>query len=205
VTSDGGFADAVLSESSRQAKTDPAVRRADISFVTVTAVNGDGTVSVGAIKARRLEQAYSLPAVGDRIAIVQAGSGNWYSLGRLAPASDTNTWVPLVLGAGFTVLSHGYAPAYLREGKRITLRGRVGPTSGTIADGATIITLPADIRPAGGVTVGWASPRNAPAGSNSQPNVCRVDIAAGTGVIRTFEAGNPPSWISLDGVSYFTD
>jgi len=203
-SADASFADAVLSEAGRQAATAPGVRRADLSYVVVTAVNADGTVSVGDIKARRFAETYAAPAVGDQVVLGQAGNGNWYCFGRLASLTDTGTWVPLTLGAGMSWPGHGAVPGCLREGKRITLRGRVGATSGNIADGATILTLPAAVRPAGAATASWASPRNAPAGSNPQPNVCRVDITT-AGIIRTFEAGNPPSWVSLDFISYFTD
>lgn len=201
---DTAYADAMLAEANRQAAADPNIRRADFTYDTVTAVNTDGTVSVGDIRARRYT-AYTQPAVGDKVVLLQSGNRNWIALGRLVPATDAGGWTLLALGAGISTLSHGLPPAYLLEGKRVTLRGRCGVTSGTIANGATILTLPASLRPAGGVDFGWASIRNAPAGSNAVPNVVRVDIAATTGVLKTFEVGSPPTWVSLDGVSYFTD
>jgi len=72
----------------RQAgRDDPAVRGADWQTGTVTAVNTDGTVDVGTIRARRLES-YLLPTVGDQIIISRSGIGSWAAIGRTASAAS---------------------------------------------------------------------------------------------------------------------
>ncbi|MFE2497077.1 hypothetical protein [Streptomyces scopuliridis] len=65
--------------------TDPQVRGADWQTAVVTAVNSDGTVSVGTIRARRLD-AYQGATVGDLIEIGQNSSKNWVARGRLTGA-----------------------------------------------------------------------------------------------------------------------
>lgn len=77
------FADALRQQAVQSAAAAPAVRGSDWRTATVTAVNADGTVSIGAIRARRLES-YATPAIGDRIVISQSGTGNWLALGRIA-------------------------------------------------------------------------------------------------------------------------
>lgn len=191
------LARAIAGAATTAGATSTAVRGADWRLGVVTAV-GAGTVDVGQIRARRLDS-YTLPAVGDQIVITQNSAGNWLAIGRTA-ANDSGVWTTLSLASGFVNPGHGYTAAWMREGKRIWLRGRIGRTSGTIANGATICTLPASIRPSGSALVGWAAPRNA----NVSPAVVRVEILD-TGVLRTYESSNPPEWISLDGVTYTTD
>jgi hypothetical protein len=103
--------------------------------------------------------------------------------------------VPLTLAAGYGNPGHGWTASYLREGRRIWLRGRISPNAGTIADGATLLTLPPAIQP--GVAVAWAVARDA----SVMPAVCRLEIM-NTGVVRTFQSSNLPSWVALDGISY---
>ena len=177
--------------------TSTAVRGADWRLGIVTAV-GSGTVDVGAIRARRLDT-YTLPAVGDTVILTQNSAGNWLATGRTA-ANDAGVWNTLTLASGFIHPGHGHTAAWMREGRRIWLRGRIGRTSGTIANGATIATIPVAIRPAGGVHVGWPAVRNA----NVSPAVVRIEITD-TGVLRTYESTNLPDWIGLDGISYTTD
>ncbi|MFD7236464.1 hypothetical protein ACFWAT_14300 [Streptomyces syringium] len=112
-------------------------------------------------------------------------------------------WQPLALAAGYGHPGHGMPAAWRRIGPTVMLRGRIGPTKSgtTIANGATIFTLPAQARPAGGKEFAWASPRDQ---SGKGPSVCRVEIQAG-GSVRTYEFVELPQWISLDGVIYTTD
>lgn len=84
---DTAFADAVLDEAARQAAQNPSVRRADWQTATVTAVNADGTVDIGDIRARRLES-YVSARVGDQVIISQSGMGNWIAIGRTASAAS---------------------------------------------------------------------------------------------------------------------
>ncbi|MGY1439541.1 hypothetical protein [Streptomyces reniochalinae] len=81
----------------------------------------------------------------------------------------------------------------------MTFRGRVGPSSGTIANGATIATIPAAIRPPAGVEAGFAVARD----SGVNPAVIRAEITD-TGTLRIYETASQPSWIALDGISYWT-
>ncbi|GAB2718053.1 hypothetical protein [Streptomyces bullii] len=184
---------ALKQQAKRTGERAPSVRGSDWRLATVTAVNNDGTVDADGIPAIRCTESYSQPAVGDVIAITQSSSGNWLAWGRTATVDPD--WVPLDLAAGYTNPGHGYTASYLREGRRVWMRGRIGPTSGTIADGDTLATLPAAIRP--GVSVAWAVARDA----SVAPAVCRLEITS-AGVLRTFQSSNLPSWVALDGISY---
>ncbi|MFF4738775.1 hypothetical protein ACFY2W_23260 [Streptomyces sp. NPDC001262] len=111
-------------------------------------------------------------------------------------------WQPLALAAGYGHPGHGMPAAWRRIGPMVILRGRIGPTGGgTIPNGATIFTLPAQARPAGNKEFAWASPRDQ---SNKTPSVCRVEIQPG-GIVRTYEFVELPAWISLDSVTYTVD
>lgn len=184
---------AISRKAQRVGERAPSVRGADWRTATVTAENGNGTVDAGGIEDIRCMETYSLPAVGDVIAITQSSSGNWLAWGRTT--TDDPDWTPLTLAAGYTNPGHGYTASYLREGRRIWMRGRIGPTSGTIADGATLATIPTAIRP--GVAAAWAVARDA----GAMPAVCRLEITA-AGALRTFQSTNLPTWIALDGISY---
>ncbi|MEU0847743.1 hypothetical protein ABZ387_07210 [Streptomyces flaveolus] len=184
---------ALKQQATRAGEGAPSVRGSDWRLATVTAVNTDGTVAVQGIPAVRCMPTYDLPAVGDVIVIDQNSAGNWLTWGRLATA--TQAWTLLTLASGFQYPGHGYPPGYLREGRRIWLRGRIGPTSGTIADGATLLTLPAAIQI--GAAMSWSVARD----SNAFPAVIRLEIAA-NGTMRTYQPTSLPSWVSLDGISY---
>lgn len=171
----------------------PSVRGSDWRLATVTAENGNGTVDADGIEEIRCMDTYSLPAVGDVIVITQSSSGNWLAWGRTTTVDPD--WTPLALAAGYTNPGHGWTASYLREGRRIWMRGRIGPTSGTIADGATLATIPAAIRP--GAAAAWGVARDA----GVMPAVCRVEITA-AGALRTFQSTNLPQWVGLDGITY---
>lgn len=184
---------ALKQQAQRTGEQTPSVRGSDWRLATVTAENGDGTVDADDIPDIRCMESYTLPAVGDIIVITQSSSGNWLAWGRTV-ATDPD-WVPLTLAAGYENPGHGYTVSYLREGRRIWLRGRISPTSGTIADGATLLTLPAGIRPTNAVS--WAVTRDA----SVSPATIRMEIAT-TGTVRPFQSSNLPSWVALDGISY---
>ena len=187
------LADRIVQASTIAGVTEPRVRGADWRPAVVTAVNSNGTVNCGDIVARR-RVSYVLPQVGDRIILMRSGTGNWLASGLLA-TSGTGGWVTLTLASGYTTGGGGADPAYLLEGRRVTLRGRLGPTSGTLPNATTFATLPATIRPPH--PVGWSSPRN---GSTAAPIRCEIEPG---GVLRIYDTGGP-TWISLDGVSYYT-
>lgn len=184
---------AIQQAAKRTGEQAPSVRGSDWRLATVTAETGDGTIDADGIPGIRCMESYTQPAVGDVIVITQSSSGNWLAWGRTTTADPD--WVNLTLAGGFQNPGHGWAASYLREGRRIWLRGRIGPTSGTIADGATLLTLPAAINP--GVAAAWSVARDAAVA----PSVLRVEILT-TGAIRTFQSSNLPTWVSLDGISY---
>ncbi|GAP46859.1 hypothetical protein [Streptomyces azureus] len=186
------YADFQATEAVRAGANSPAVRGSDWRLATVTAVNPNGTVDADGIDDIRCIDTYTLPAVGDVIRIDQSSSGNWLAMGTLATVSG---WTTLALAAGYTNPGHGYTASWMREGRRIWMRGRIGPTSGTIPDGDTLATIPTAIRP--GVAVAWAVARDA----GAMPAVCRLEITA-AGALRTFQSTNLPTWVSLDGLSY---
>ncbi|MGW6741625.1 hypothetical protein ACWGDX_13015 [Streptomyces sp. NPDC055025] len=81
--------------------SDPQVRGADWQTAVVTAVGVDGTVSIGSIRARRLDT-YQGAQVGDMIAITQSGAGNWVALGRLAVTEPLVSLTPITANAATT-------------------------------------------------------------------------------------------------------
>ncbi|MFD5910209.1 hypothetical protein ACFWHL_15980 [Streptomyces massasporeus] len=187
------LASALKQQAKRTGERSASVRGADWRLATVTAENGNGTVDADGIDDIRCMEGYSLPAVDDVIVITQSSSGNWLALGRTTAVAPD--WTPLTLAGGYTNPGHGYTASYLREGRRIWMRGRISPTSGTIADGDTLATIPAAIRP--GVAVAWGVARDA----GAMPAVCRLEITA-AGALRTFQSTNLPQWVGLDGITY---
>lgn len=186
---------ALRRQAQRVGEESPSVRGSDWRLAVVTADNGDGTVAADGIPSIRCMETYVLPAVGDVIVIDQNSAGNWLAWGRTATASQA--WTTLTLAAGFTNPGHGYTASYLLEGRRVWLRGRIGPTAGTIADGATLLTLPGPILPASTPSVAWSVTRDA----SVVPAVIRLEITP-AGIVRTFQSSNLPSWVALDGISY---
>lgn len=137
-----------IAAASRQAgQDDPVVRGADWQTAVVTAVNGDGTVNVGAIRARCIAEAYPAPAVGDQIAISQSGIGNWIAHGRLATV--TRGWTALPLASGWAPFgSPYYTPAYRIWGDGTASLCGLGLLTGSLASGTTVANLPAEACPA---------------------------------------------------------
>ncbi|WP_432053758.1 hypothetical protein [Streptomyces sp. bgisy022] len=187
------MAAALKRQAVRAGTSTPAVRGSDWAGAVVTVVHTDGTVDAGDLERVRCMDTYSQPAVGDLIYVTRSSSGNWLAWGR--PATAGQTWTVLPVAAGFQNPGHGWTASYLREGARVWLRGRIGATTGTIADGATIATLPAGIRP--GVAVSWAVTRDA----SATPATIRLEITA-AGVLRTFQSTALPAWVGLDGITY---
>ncbi|MFD5491640.1 hypothetical protein ACFWH4_01530 [Streptomyces sp. NPDC127091] len=176
----------------------PSVRGSDWSGAVVTAVGSNGTVDADGLEGIRCMETYSQPAVGDLIYITQSSSGNWLAWGRTATTSQG--WTTLTHAAGYGNPGHGYTAAYMREGRRIWLRGRIGPVAAgeRITGGATLLTVPAAIRPAGGTEIGWAVARD----QSISPATCRVEITT-AGILRTYDASSTlPSWVALDGITY---
>ena len=189
------LADALTGAALEAGANSPRVRGADWRLAEVTTVNADGTVIADGITVRRLES-YALPAVGDVIVIAQSSAGNWVAEGRLA--TDPGGWTALTLASGYINPGHGYTASYLRAGRRIWMRGRIGRTGGvTIPNNTTIFTVPVAIRPIDDLDNGFAVVRDA----TTYPATLRVDITV-TGIVRTYESDSLPTWISLDGITY---
>jgi hypothetical protein len=184
---------ALKQQAKRTGEQAPSVRGSDWRLATVTAVGTDGTVAADGIPGVRCMETYALPAIGDVIVIDQNSSGNWIAWGRTAAYNQA--WTNLTLASGYQYPGHGYTPSYLREGRRIWLRGRIGPTSGTIPDAATLLTLPPAIQP--GVNISWAVTRDA----SVAPSTIRLEIT-NTGTARTYQTSNLPTWVSLDSITY---
>lgn len=135
-----------IAGAARQAgRDDPKVRGSDWQTGIVTAVNSDGTVDIGTIRARRIHT-YTNPAVGDQAVISQSGNGNWIALGRTA--TTTRAWTTFSLASGWTAFSAYYAPAYRIWGDGTASLCGLAQMSGTLTSGAVVATLPAEAMPA---------------------------------------------------------
>ncbi|MEU1674098.1 hypothetical protein ABZ752_19020 [Streptomyces roseifaciens] len=123
--------------------------------------------------------------------------------GAWMPYPYDSGWQPLALAPGYGYPGHGTVPSWRRLGSMVMLRGRIGPSKAgaTIANGATIATFPAAIRPAGGKEFAWAAPRDV---SNKGPALTRAELS-GAGTLRIYEMFDAPAWIGLDTVTYCTD
>lgn len=75
---------ALKQQAKRAGEQSPTVRGSDWQMVTVTAVNGDGTIAADGIPAVRCLEGYAQPADGDIVLITRSSSGNWAAWGRLA-------------------------------------------------------------------------------------------------------------------------
>lgn len=137
---------ALKESSKRTGERAPSVRGADWHTATVTAVNGDGTVTADGFPVRCAEM-YVNPAVGDVIRIDQSSSGNWLAMGRIASQANTGwtaytpTWTASttnpVLGNGVLV------GRYQRIGRTVTVHINltVGATT-TVGSGDYSFALP---------------------------------------------------------------
>ncbi|MEF3114482.1 hypothetical protein [Streptomyces chrestomyceticus] len=132
------------------------------------------------------------------------GLERWNAAARAwLPYPYDSGWQPLALAPGYGNPGHGTVASWRRLGSMVMLRGRIGPTKSgaTIVNGATILTLPASIRPAGGREFAWAAPRDV---SSKGAAITRAELS-GAGALRIYEMFDPPMWIGLDSVTYCTD
>jgi hypothetical protein len=105
-------------------------------------------------------------------------------------------WIAWPYAAGLTAVA-GSTPGYRKQGNRVFLRGMIKPSSGAdITVQTTLGTLPAGYRP--------TEDRNLPAATEWRAqNAARVYIpASGT---TAFMPAVAVKWVSLDGLSFFTD
>ncbi|MGW0566063.1 hypothetical protein [Streptomyces tauricus] len=219
-SAEAALIDSLLTEAGRQAAADPAVRRADFQTATVTAVNlAAGTVDVGAIRARLVQETYRNPTVGDQVVLLQSGIRNWIALGRLSSGTTDTPWTDAVLATGFTHNGNSNGNVQWRQvsiaGTRfMQWRGGLGITyvSNAIQNGGDILTaaLPAAYRPA--ALRSLSAPCSA---SSSSSFTLKVDARAdglirivGTTTSTSDTYGTPiirPPWVSLNNLQYSLD
>ncbi len=194
--------EALRAQARKAGEQTPSVRGSDWRLATVTAVNTDGTVDADGIPAIRCMEAYTLPAVGDLIAIDQNSSGNWLARGRLATATGT-AWTALTPAAGFTAGQGSLDVAQFRiitpagGWRRVELRGALTSTTNLTAP-TVCTTFPAAARPANPRT--WAVARNYSADTKG---TVRVELAAsGTLTVYASATTSITTWLCLDGCYY---
>ncbi|MCX4543765.1 hypothetical protein [Streptomyces sp. NBC_01565] len=141
-----GLADAISRQAIEQVSASPSSRGADWRQAVVDTVNADGTVTTTDGVIARRASTYLSPAAADVIVVTVSGSGQWMALGRLA--SGTSGWTTLPLAGGWAAVSSYYTPAYRLNGDGTASLCGLAQLSGTLADGATVATLPTEARPA---------------------------------------------------------
>ncbi|MGW6531484.1 hypothetical protein [Streptomyces venezuelae] len=208
---------ALKESAKRTGEQAPSVRGADWRMATVTAVNAGGTIVADGIPIRRLET-YTLPLVGDVIAITQSSSGNWLALGRLS-AGDPG-WTTPALGTGYiqgNTSTQGNNNGAIRY-RRIPWQGGWwmewdgGATRANGAQTSNILSaaLAADLRPV--ARASFVIARNATsisgvASSTSVVHSLKVDFDSdGTVQLISAAAGaTETNWLSLKGIRYPLD
>lgn len=188
------LAGAMVAAATTAGAASTAVRGADWRLGVVTAVNSDGTVDVGEIRARCLGDAYPNPAVADTCVITQNSQGNWLAIGRTSSGGDT-AWTTPTLASGYTHNGNENGTLQWRirveTGIRyIEFRGSVN-VPGSVGTGAsTIFTLPVGSRPAVRLSVATAK--------NGEGH--KVDINT-TGVVATVSGASVAyQWVSIYGM-----
>ncbi|MFE9735492.1 hypothetical protein ACFYO9_34115 [Streptomyces sp. NPDC005863] len=209
------LADALQQQAVTAGSTTPSVRGADWRLATVQTINGNGTiVTADGITVRRLET-YTLPLVGDVIAVTQSSSGNWLALGRLS--SGDPGWTTAALGTGYTqgnTTSQGNNNGPIRY-RRINWQGGWwmewdgGATRASGAQTANVLSaaLSSTFRPA--ARASFVAPRNATSItgvslSTSVVHSVKVDFDTdGTVSLISAAAGDVDTqWFSLKGFRY---
>lgn len=157
---DTGFVDAVIGEATRKAAATPGIRRGDWQLATVTAVNTDGTVDVGAIRARALGS-YLNPAAGDLIVLSQNGKGNWIAIGRTATSAATawTAYTPVWTASATnpTVGNSTLSGRYQKMGRTVHLQiNLIRGSTATLGSGDYSFSLPVQAANAGCTYVGNA-------------------------------------------------
>ncbi|MEV6548016.1 hypothetical protein AB0M57_04810 [Streptomyces sp. NPDC051597] len=139
------LANAITQQSRLTGAADPTVRGADWRLAVVQSVGSDGTVTTNdGIVARRLES-YSNPQSLDLIVIDVSGSGSWLARGRLG--TGTGNWTTFTLSGSWAANASYYTPAYQVHGDGTASLSGLAQLSGSLADGATVATLPSEATP----------------------------------------------------------
>ncbi|MEU3686979.1 hypothetical protein [Streptomyces narbonensis] len=116
---------------------------------TLTSIGAGGTLQVergsDVYPRVRLLSGYDAPAVGDLVQILKT-SGGWVCLGRLM-TRNPSAWTPLTLASGWTNFGGAYPVCGYRVNSEGFVRLRGLADHAGIAGPATVLTLPAEIRP----------------------------------------------------------
>lgn len=129
--------------------------------------------------------------------------------------STSTGWVPLVANAlvdspwialpGVGTLvnpGHGAQAAYRVTGGRVHTRGRLAkPDNSAIADATVLGTLPAGARPVGAVAGGDGQCQ----GSTGRASTVRIEVTLAGQVTLFDQFTTRPTWIGLDGISFWLD
>lgn len=127
-------------------------------------------------------------------------SGGWVPLA--ANALVDSPWIPLT-GMGTLVNpGHGATASYRSTGGQVHLRGRLAkPDNSAIADATVLGVLPSGLRPVGAVAGGDGQCQ----GSTGRASTVRIEIPL-TGQLTLFDQFTTrPTWIGLDGISFWLD
>ncbi|MGW0905047.1 hypothetical protein [Streptomyces sp. NPDC002853] len=212
------LADALQQQAVNAGATATSVRGSDWRLATVQTVNAGGTVVTDdGITVRQMET-YTLPQVGDVIAITQSSSGNWLAWGRTSNGDPG--WTATTLGTGYTqgnTTTQGNNNGAIRYRRVAHLGGwwmewDGGATRANGAQTANILSaaLAADFRPA--ARASFVAARNATsisgvALSTSVVHSVKVDFDSdGTVSLISAAAGaTETNWFSLKGIRYPLD
>jgi hypothetical protein len=111
-------------------------------------------------------------------------------------------WQPLT-GSTLVNPGHGKTAAYRVTGGRVVLRGRLALSGGgSIADLTLLGVVPSALAPVGVVAGGNGQCQD----STGRPSVVRIEITNTTGEVTLLDNHTTrPTWIGLDGVSWWLD
>ncbi|MEU1071948.1 MULTISPECIES: hypothetical protein [unclassified Streptomyces] len=140
------LADAITQQAVQAGASAPAVRGSNWRLAVVQSVGSDGTITTTDGVVARRQESYGNPAVNDLIVIDVSGAGNWLARGRLA--ASTGQWTSFSLAASWSANASYYTPAYRLHGDGTASLCGLAQLSGSLADGATVATLPTEARPA---------------------------------------------------------
>lgn len=111
-------------------------------------------------------------------------------------------WQPLS-GSSMVNPGHGAAAAVRVSGGRVFLRGRLALAGGgSISDAALLGVVPSAFAPVGALAGGCGQCQDVP----GRPAVVRIEIAPTTGQVSLMDLYTTrPTWVGLDGVSWWLD
>lgn len=125
---------------------------------------------------------------------------------RDAGLFDTTAWADLTLLSGFIAFGGASNQPQWRmvAGRRIELRGLVGPSSGTFAQGAHVATIPASVTVSGRVHAIRPDRDVRSEGAASDGTIRRITVESATAatpgrlLVNVTGAATGASWVALD-------